>query len=82
MAVDTLTDCERAILDLERRWWATAAGKEDAIRAMGLTPVRYYQLLNRLRATERAVAYAAVTVNRLQRIATPRRLRPVPPVSG
>ncbi|MCG7592448.1 DUF3263 domain-containing protein [Mycobacterium sp. PSTR-4-N] len=67
--MDTLTDREREILDLERQWWATAAGKEDAICEMGLTPTRYYQLLNRLLATERAVAYAAVTVSRLRRIA-------------
>lgn len=53
---------------VRQRWWATAAGKEDAIRAMGLTPTRYYQLLNRLLATERAVPDAAVTVNRLRRI--------------
>lgn len=66
--MDTLTDRERAILDLERQWWSTAAGKEDAIRAMGLTPTRYYQLLNRLVATERALSYAAVTVKRLRRI--------------
>lgn len=72
MAVDSLTDLERAILDLEQQHWATAAGKEDAIRAMGLTPTRYYQLLGRLLATEQALAYAAVTVNRLQRISTQR----------
>lgn len=69
MAVDTLTDLERAMLDLEQQWWATAAGKEDAIRAMGLSATRYYQQLGRLLATERALAYAAVTVNRLRRIA-------------
>lgn len=66
--MDTLTDLERAILDLEQQWWATSGGKEAAITAMGLTPVRYYQLLNRLLATEKALAYAAVTVKRLQRI--------------
>ena len=71
MAMDTLTIHERAILDLEQRWWATAAGKEDAIRARGLTPTRYYQLLNRLLSDRRAAAYAAVTVHRLQRIRTP-----------
>lgn len=41
MALDTLTDREQAILDLNQQWWATAAGKEDEIRAMGLSPVRY-----------------------------------------
>lgn len=73
--MDTLTDRERAILDLEQQWWATAAGKEDAIREIGLSPTRYYQLLNRLIATEKAVAYAAVAVNRLQRIRDRRTIR-------
>lgn len=68
MAVDSLTDQERAILDLEQRWWATVGGKEAAIVALGLTPARYYQLLNRLLETEKALAYAAFTVNLLRRI--------------
>jgi hypothetical protein len=68
--MDSLTDQERAILDLEQQWWATAGGKESAIGAMGLTPTRYYQLLNRLLATERALAYAASTVNRLRRVSS------------
>ncbi|UXA19488.1 DUF3263 domain-containing protein [Mycobacterium sp. SMC-4] len=75
MALDTLTDLERAMLDLEQQWWATAAGKEDGIRALGLSPTRYYQLLGRLLATEKAVAYAAVSVNRLRRIALSRENR-------
>ena len=66
--MDTLTEQERAILDLEQQWWATAGGKEEAIRAMGLSPVGYYQRLNRLLVTEKAVAYAATTVNRLNRL--------------
>lgn len=74
MALDSLTDLERAMLDLEQQWWATAAGKEDAIAGMGLSPTRYYQLLSRLLATERALAYASVTVNRLRRISTQRQL--------
>lgn len=68
MVMDPLTDQDRAILDLERQWWATAGGKEAAITAMGLAPVRYYQLLSRLIPTEKALAYAAVTVNRLRRV--------------
>lgn len=65
--MDSLTDQQRAMLDLEREWFATAGGKEDAIRKLGLTPVRYYQKLNQLIATEEAVAYDPVTANRLQR---------------
>lgn len=72
MALDPLTDQERAILDVEERWWPTAGAKEAAITAMGLSPTRYYQLLNRLLATEEALARAPVTVNRLRRIASQR----------
>lgn len=74
--MDSLTEQERAMLDLEQQWWATAAGKEDAIRQMGVSPTRYYQVLNRLLETERAVEYAAVTVHRLRRISTRDSRRP------
>ncbi|MFV8049883.1 DUF3263 domain-containing protein [Mycobacterium sp. 48b] len=67
--MDSLTDQQRAILDLEREWFATVGGKEDAIRGLGLTPVRYYQKLNQLISTEAAVAYDPVTAHRLQRVA-------------
>lgn len=70
MAVDSLTDQERAILDLEQQWWSTVGGKEAAISKLGLSPARYYQLLSRLLATEKALAYAAVTVNRLRRVSS------------
>jgi hypothetical protein len=66
--MDSLTDQQREILDLERRFWATAGAKEDAIRAFGITPVRYYQLANHLADSEAALAYDPVTVNRLRRI--------------
>lgn len=67
--MDPLTDQQLAILDLERQWFATAGGKEDAIRGLGLTPVRYYQKLNQLISIEVAVAYDPVTAHRLQRVA-------------
>lgn len=68
--MDPLTGQQRAMLDLEREWFATAGGKEDAIRALGLTPVRYYQKLNQLITTEGAMRYDPVTVNRLRRRAS------------
>ncbi|MGE2733790.1 DUF3263 domain-containing protein [Mycolicibacterium vaccae] len=64
-----MTEQERAMLDLEDRWFTTAGAKEDAIRAIGLSPTRYYQLLSRALGTERALRYAPVTVKRLRRIA-------------
>jgi len=67
--MDPLTERDTAILDLESQWWATAGGKERVIREqLGMTPVRYYQRLRQLLATEAALSYAAVTVNRLRRI--------------
>lgn len=65
--MDPLTDRQRAMLNLERQWFATAGGKEDAIRKLGLSPVRYYQKLNQLIATEAAIAYDPLTANRLRR---------------
>ncbi|WP_207546130.1 DUF3263 domain-containing protein [Mycobacterium intracellulare] len=57
------------MLDFERSWWATTGGKEAAIAAQfAMSPVRYYQLLNRLLLLPAALAYDAVTVNRLCRI--------------
>jgi hypothetical protein len=66
--MDSLTDSDRAILDLEHAWWPTAGAKEDAIRRMGMTPVRYYQRLNQLIDGEEALEYDAVTVRRLLRL--------------
>ncbi|MFF9280159.1 DUF3263 domain-containing protein [Streptomyces griseosporeus] len=65
---------ERSILALERRPFAGPGAKERAIREeLGLSPVRYYQLLNALLDDERALAHDPVTVNRLRRIRESRR---------
>lgn len=69
MALDTLTDRDSAILELEAQRFDTAGGKEQAIRdRLGITPVRYYQRLNQLLDTEAALAAQPVMVNRLRRI--------------
>lgn len=57
------------MLDLERQHWRRVGVKEDAIRALGLTPTRYYQLLNRLITSDAALAANPQTVYRLRRIA-------------
>lgn len=76
MAVDTLTDIERQILDLEAQWWATSGGKDRAIAdRFGMSAVRYYHLLNRLIESEAALAYDAVMVNRLRRVRATRQSR-------
>ncbi|WP_159622716.1 DUF3263 domain-containing protein [Ruania rhizosphaerae] len=73
-AVD-LPDTDRAILDLEARFWKYAGAKETAIREqLDLSATRYYQRLNHLIATPAANAYAPIVVNRLRRaLAKPRR---------
>lgn len=63
-----LSDTDRAILDLEGQWWATAGAKEDAIRMLGISPVRFYQRLNQLLDSEPALTYDPVLVHRLRRI--------------
>ncbi|GGS51572.1 hypothetical protein GCM10010206_11650 [Streptomyces cinerochromogenes] len=65
---------EKAILALERRTFPGPGAKERAIREeLGLSPVRYYQLLNALLDDERALAHDPVTVHRLRRIREARR---------
>ncbi len=66
--MDTVTNQRRAILDIERQFWRTAGAKEDAIRALGLSVTRYYQLLNQLLDDPVALAVDPVVVYRLQRI--------------
>lgn len=68
--MDTLTDEQQTIMAIEAAFWKTAGAKEDEIRAtLGITPTRYYQLLNQLIGYEAALAYDPVTVKRLRRIA-------------
>jgi len=66
--MDTLT-----MLDIERKFWRTAGAKEDVIREHGLTPTRYYQLLNQLLDDQAVMAADPVTVKRLLRLRTGRR---------
>ncbi|MFJ9640946.1 DUF3263 domain-containing protein [Streptomyces sp. NPDC101178] len=71
-----LSDRDRALLALERRPWAGPGAKERAIREeLGISPVRYFQLLNALIEDERALREDPVTVNRLRRLRAARRER-------
>ncbi|KPI24424.1 Protein of unknown function DUF3263 [Actinobacteria bacterium OK074] len=71
---DLLHRREQDILALERRGFSGPGVKERAIRErLGLSPVRYYQLLNALLDDERALRHDPVTVNRLRRIRDSRR---------
>ncbi|MFD3409621.1 DUF3263 domain-containing protein [Streptomyces cyaneofuscatus] len=75
-AAPGLSDRDRALLALERRSWAGPGAKERAIREeLGISPVRYYQLLNALIEDERALREDPVTINRLRRLRAARRER-------
>ncbi|MCK7624666.1 DUF3263 domain-containing protein [Streptomyces sp. RS10V-4] len=67
---------EAAVLGVERRSWPGPGAKERAIREqLGISPTRYYQLLNALLDDPRALAHDPVTVNRLRRVRDARRAR-------
>jgi hypothetical protein len=75
MAKAPLSDRERAVLALEARYWRTAGAKEQAVREqLGISPVRYYQVLNGLLDRPEALAHDPLLVNRLRRIRESRRL--------
>lgn len=73
-----LTDTERTILDIEALHWQVIGAKEQAIKdRLGMSPTRYYQKLNALLETERALAADPLLVNRLRRLRDHRqRVRP------
>ncbi|WP_043241501.1 DUF3263 domain-containing protein [Streptomyces violaceusniger] len=71
-----LSDRDVAVLAVERRGWPGPGAKERAIRErLGISPTRYYQLLNALLDDPRALEHDPVTVNRLRRVRDERRER-------
>lgn len=69
-----LTERDVAVLALEKRAWPAPGAKERAIRErLGLSPTRYYQVLNALLDDPRALAHDPVTVQRLRRVRQSRR---------
>lgn len=64
-----LTVRECMVLDLERSWWKYAGAKEAAIReTLGMSSVRYHQVLNALIDRPEALAYSPMVVRRLLRL--------------
>jgi hypothetical protein len=64
-----LDERSRAILDFERGWWRFAGAKEEAVREhFGLSPTRYYELLNELVDDDCALAHDPMLVRRLRRL--------------
>jgi hypothetical protein len=65
---------ERAILDLERDWWAEPGSKEATIRrVLALSSTRYYELLADLVDSPDALEYDPLVVRRLRRVRDQRR---------
>ena len=61
------------MLTFERQWWRLAGAKETAIRdRFGVTPTRYYQVLNALVDRPDALAADPLLVRRLRRLRTAR----------
>ena len=64
-----LTDRDRAILALEAEWPRHGGAKEEVIRrTLGMSPARYYQLLERLIDTEQALEHDPLLIRRLRRL--------------
>ncbi len=60
---------EHEMLTFERQWWRRAGAKETAIRdRFGVTPTRYYQVLNALVDRPDALATDPLLVQRLRRV--------------
>jgi hypothetical protein len=71
-----LTDTDRAVLDLEAKFWRYQATKEQHIReTLGFTPTRYYQVLNSLTGSVDAWEYAPTVLARVERLRERNRLR-------
>ena len=68
-ATDRLSERDRRVLDFEGSWWLYPQPKDQAIpEYLGMSATRYYQALRRLMDDDTALAYAPLTVRRLQRM--------------
>lgn len=63
-----ITEQEAAILDFENSWFTASVPKDQAIMEhFELSATRYYQVLNELIDTPRALAHSPLLVKRLRR---------------
>ncbi|MFI0772615.1 DUF3263 domain-containing protein [Streptomyces sp. NPDC021218] len=75
-AGNLLSDHDQAIIRMAARGFRTPGARDRAIREhLGLTPTRYFQLLNGLLDDVRALAHDPVTINRLRRIREENRVK-------
>lgn len=71
--MSALSEREARILAFERGWWRQPGAKEQAIAdTLGLSPTRYYQLLNELIDRPESLMFDPVLVKRLRRQRTRR----------
>ncbi|WP_151530173.1 MULTISPECIES: DUF3263 domain-containing protein [Corynebacterium] len=63
-----LSEHDKAILELEKKRFVQAGRKEEAIRSLGTTPVRYYQRLNELIDLPLAAEREPLLIARLRRL--------------
>jgi hypothetical protein len=71
------------MLTFERQWWRSAGAKETAIRErFGVTPTRYYQVLNALVDRPDALAADPLLIRRLRRLRSARRRGRSPQILG
>lgn len=65
----SLPERDQQILVFERQWWRYPGAKESAIQEnFGLSPTRYYQILNDLLDRPEALAFDPMLVKRLRRL--------------
>ncbi|KIA64756.1 DUF3263 domain-containing protein [Nocardia vulneris] len=66
---DGLSRREHDILAFERQWWKYAGAKEEAIKELfGMSPTRYYQVLNAVVDRPESLAVDPMLVKRLRRL--------------
>ncbi|MBK1785336.1 DUF3263 domain-containing protein [Prauserella cavernicola] len=64
-----LSQREHEVLAFERQWWKYAGAKEQAIRELfGMSPTRYYQILNQLIDKQEAMRADPMLVKRLRKM--------------
>jgi hypothetical protein len=74
---------DHEMLTFERQWWRRPGAKETAIRDLfGVTPTRYYQVLNALVDRSEALAAEPLLVRRLRRLRSARQRQRVSPDAG
>ena len=65
---EELSERDLDLLDFERQWWKEPGSKEQALRErFGVSPTRYYQLVNALVDREAAMRHDTVLLTRLRR---------------